>query len=503
MEENTLENWEKIFDICFSQDEENKKLYYKNGNCVQSEGVWIELDEPLDLGTYFNCFSLGKWMDYTNLERLAVHMEVSGRAKIEIYSIEKKSELLLSIEETSGYFMHELNLDVLKQKRVEIIGIRVKAVQLDTCLRNGGYYGIFSHTYPVRIGINICTFKREKYVKRNLAVLKQLIEKNKNFSVTIVDNGQSLQGISGENIQVFPNRNFGGSGGFTRGMMEQVNQGVNTHILMMDDDVVIEPTALERVYKVYQHIKEERRQQIFGGAMLSIGNPTCQFENTAYWNGIRMISNGRDFDLTDKRRLYDNEHFPKKSNTYAAWWFCCIPIEVVKKNGYPLPLFIKGDDMEYGIRNHQEVMHMNGVGVWHEIAAKKLNPAINCFNDRNMMILNHYAEGCNRWTFMASAFARLGRRILHYDIVGVKNFELALRDYSGGFEEITLIGADEKFSEVRNYRCNKKILKVICSVIKMILYQFFNYNMVHHKYLLFRKERLRDQAFWRHYLRLE
>lgn len=48
-----------------------------------------------------------------------------------------------------------------------------------------------------------------------------------------------------------------------------------------------------------------------------------------------------------------------------------MPIRRIREIGYPLPIFVKGDDMEYGIRNHKEVMHMNGIGVWHQSFQEK------------------------------------------------------------------------------------------------------------------------------------
>jgi hypothetical protein len=50
---------------------------------------------------------------------------------------------------------------------------------------------------------------------------------------------------------------------------------------------------------------------------------------------------------------------------YFAWWYLAIPVSYVKKIGYPLPLFIKWDDIEYGIRGSSTMITLNGVSVWH------------------------------------------------------------------------------------------------------------------------------------------
>ncbi|MHA0111295.1 hypothetical protein ACXYUI_29865, partial [Klebsiella pneumoniae] len=35
---------------------------------------------------------------------------------------------------------------------------------------------------------------------------------------------------------------------------------------------------------------------------------------------------------------------------YNAWWTCLIPSNVVKRIGYPMPIFFQWDDIEYGLR---------------------------------------------------------------------------------------------------------------------------------------------------------
>ncbi len=501
----SIENeMELIYPITLPEKKETQKLYILGDNIRRStEGIVVSRNEIMDFGTYFNCFSVKKWHDYTSLTTVHISFSMIGRARAEIYAINASGRQMLQVIEANDVFVYDLPFDQLLEKGIDVIGIELTALSDELTFVKGGVYGNFATRQDVRIGIVICTFKREKYVKHNVEVLKKLIDANDKFSVMIVDNGRTLTDVLGENIQVIPNPNYGGSGGFTRGLMEQVNQGRNNYVLMMDDDVVIENSALERVYKVCQHVKEERNMQMFGGAMLNMQKPTEQFENTAYWKRIQLIAFGRSFDLTDKKKLYENEKFPEKINTYAAWWFCCIPMQVIRQNGYPLPVFIKSDDMEYGIRNNEPVMTMNGVGVWHETFEKKANPAINYFNDRNMLILNHFAMGCSRWTFFLAAMGRLFRRVYHRDGLGVRNFEIALRDHGAGFEEITRMGADEKFAEVRGYGYDKNIACSFLNTLQMVICQFVKYEAIHKRYLDFRKERLTDQTFWRHYLRLE
>lgn len=89
---------------------------------------------------------------------------------------------------------------------------------------NGGSYDTvdMEPTQTVKLAIDICTFKREKYVKRNMGIIFHDILENedsplyRNLWIHISDNASSLDGIvdSNEFITVSKNANLGGVGGF-------------------------------------------------------------------------------------------------------------------------------------------------------------------------------------------------------------------------------------------------------------------------------------------------
>ena len=162
--------------------------------------------------------------------------------------------------------------------------------------------------------------------------------------------------------------------------------------------------------------------------------------------------------------------------------------------------------MEYGIRNRRDIITMNGIGVWHEPFAKKANPVVNYFNDRNMLIINHYVEGCNRFTFGLTLFARLARRILEKDWDSVKLFPLAVMDHGDGFREITKIGADEKLTHVQNearLSDRKSLVNAVLSSIWLGIRQMVRFSVIHRQYMDFRCYELKDMSFWVKYLKID
>ena len=67
----------------------------------------------------------------------------------------------------------------------------------------------------------------------------------------------------------------------------------------MDDDIVLEPSAIERTHSLLCGLKEMYEDSFLSGAMLSLEEPTIQYENTACWGKIRLHSIGKNYDMTD------------------------------------------------------------------------------------------------------------------------------------------------------------------------------------------------------------
>lgn len=493
--------FEKLYSMKLPLDAERTDLYVKGIQKRADSGrIQMNKEDELNLTTYFNAFSVCKWKMYTSINTLKIELKIKGKWKILGRAFSKGINKEIFSEVGEDNFAKEISLETIDE---DLIGLKIIARENDVEFLGGNYYGEFASGSDVNIGITICTFHREEYLKRNLETIEALIEENPHYNVMVIDNGSSLREEKTEHLQILHNRNYGGSGGFTRGLIEQVNQGKNDYVLLMDDDILIETSALERVYALCRHRRLGYKTQMIAGSMMSMDRPTIQYENTAYWGKIRLHSLGQNLDLTELEDLLKNEHLPGKRNKYAAWWFCCIPLNVVKKNGYPLPVFIKGDDMEYGIRNHQDIMTMNGIGVWHEAFAAKMNPVVNYYSDRNMLIINEYADGCGRGTIFVSLLGRLIRRILRGDKIGIQMLELAIYDYMSGFEKITSMRADEKMKQVQNYKGMSNIL--IC--MSIILYRTFKialiHGRIHQKYISFRDNKLKTQSFWKKYLGLE
>lgn len=77
-----------------------------------------------------------------------------------------------------------------------------------------------------------------------------------------------IERFQSKHIKVYENKNAGGAGGFTRTIIEtkkQEEENGLTHILLMDDDVVMQPESIYRTYKILTLLKEEYKDAFIGG----------------------------------------------------------------------------------------------------------------------------------------------------------------------------------------------------------------------------------------------
>lgn len=483
----------KLYDIVFSTKEDRKLLYFKGEADVNEQGLHISYGNIVDFLTYFNSFSITKWKEYTTIKKIQINGKIIGSAEIEIYTVGKEEKVLRK-NQVNGAFA--LDFDVEKITG-EILGIKVKA-ESKVIIQKLTYLGEFEEWKNQKIGVVICTFKREQYVKATIDKLVQFSKNNPWLTTLVVDNGSTLKEVETDNLRIIHNPNYGGSGGFTRGLIENLKSKTNDYVLLMDDDIDLDITVLEKTHSLISSLKDEYKESFLSGAMLNMDEPYLQYENTAYWNRIKLVGLGKNFDLSQKANLINNINIKNYTNQYAAWWYCCIPVNRIEKIGLPLPFFIKGDDIEYSIRNNRKIVFMNGIAVWHEPFAKKIAPFINYFSDRNMLILNFYAKNCNALTFSVAAIGRLLKRCVSNNSNNISVLYYAMNDVYNGFEEITKISAAEKLKNVQILVGKQSNIKQVFKILYILFIVLINYKKYKNKYLHFRNC-INNNSFWINY----
>lgn len=379
-----------------------KDLFYRGNGYLNREKKTLLLGrgEIADFTTYLNGCSYRKWKKYTCIKSVTVHIEIEGSFSLLFLGYAKKPAMIDRTE--FDFIKHQ---DAARQSIAykfdvddeQIVGFEIHAS--GDCTFYGAYYTAECEEESintVRLCVATTTCRKEEFIKKNVTLLKEEVlsepELKDNIYVHVVDNGRTLSNkdISGNHICLHPNNNTGGAGGFARGMLESLNQELPaTHVLLMDDDVLMLPESIARTYRLLRLIKEEYKNSFISGAMLYYEEPNRQHEDIGtVTKNCMFCSLKPKFDLSSIGCILDNEDdFLKQKNEYAGWWYCCIPAHVIKKNGLPLPMFIRCDDMEYSLRCKADIITMNGICVWHMGFVTKYNAAFDKYQQcRNLLI---------------------------------------------------------------------------------------------------------------------
>ena len=99
--------------------------------------------------------------------------------------------------------------------------------------------------------------------------------------------------------------------------------------------------------------------------------------------------------------LENDEDFKYHKNSYAGWWYCCIPVKKIDRSHLPIPLFIRGDDVEFSLANNAEFLSLNGICIWHKGFANKFNANLELYMvHRNSLIIQAMSGICKGIDFM-------------------------------------------------------------------------------------------------------
>lgn len=395
-----------------------KELYFRlnsqNGElCDDIKAQFLYKNQQIDFekygkawfDTYFNGLSIEKWIKYTNIKNISLKLKISGKFRVLLINKEKVN-VNISEKIVAEYILHsdapqDFIVPYTDGSNKGMYTFALEALADNSSYYGGAYISNIDKKYVrnVKIGIGICTFKREAFIERNIKILNETILENElsplygHLEVFIADNGKTLDvtGLQSDKIHIYPNKNLGGSGGFTRDIIEisQNNSKYHiTHVLLMDDDIVIEPESLVKTYMLLSLIKDEYENAFIGGAMLRIDQQYRQVEAGASWNGgnLNSLKSGLDLRSCDSCLYNETEEYAE----FNAWWYCCFPITIVREDNLPLPIFIRGDDLEYGLRNMKKLILMNGICVWHEPFENKYSSFLEYYIMRNQLIDNSF-----------------------------------------------------------------------------------------------------------------
>ncbi|MCI6581511.1 MAG: glycosyltransferase family 2 protein [Oscillospiraceae bacterium] len=426
---------------CGKQLDDNRAMMYRCGGNSKfrydnlKSAYYLKPDRFAEFFTYFNSFSYSKWIKYTNVKDVYLQLRCKGSFRITMFGhFRDGNNIGKEMMETYTFRLKEMTdvkIPVPSDTKGEVLGFQFDVLQPDDemheyyrsigqetdanlYIEEGGWYTDISDEYinDVNISIATTTFKKEEFIERNIDVLERELFYSgepaaKHFHLKIVDNGRTLnpEMYESEHISIYPNDNVGGAGGFTRGMIESLDYEPfkATHVLLMDDDVMVLPEAFIRTYSLLALLKPEYDERYVSGAMLYFERMNIQHEDVGYVHEDGSYGPNKpimDMNLWDSV-FRNGEDIEFHKNSYAGWWYCCVPVKKIKDQHMPVPLFIRGDDVEFSVANNAEFLTLNGICIWHKGFANKFNANLELYMvHRNSLIIQAMSGICQDIDFI-------------------------------------------------------------------------------------------------------
>lgn len=355
---------------------------------LRAEGPYTLLDrrtlalEPgshADFGTYFGAFPSVNWIAEANIDRVRLSVDIDGAARVRISGTDASGRVHQILAGTaSGQWVADVVLD---ERSAGWLWFAVEAVD-HVVIRNARWSVPEPSSAPraSSASIAITTFDRNDDcvdLIRRLASDPEL--QGRIVQVVVADQGTrpirdhpgfvEASSFWGERLRVIEQDNIGGSGGFSRGMIEALDTSAS-HVLLLDDDVSLEPESVLRMLSLADHAHDE---PLIGAHMLRLTAPTQLHSwgekidrRRFWWAPVEPALSGVDVAINTPDRT------PAMSARYSVdfngWWMCLIPTSAIRRVGAALPLFIKWDDAEYALRatgaGHRTVT-LPGAAIWH------------------------------------------------------------------------------------------------------------------------------------------
>ena len=372
-------------------------------------GAWRLYDKGrFDFTTYFNSLSVMKLRRYTSATKFFLHLEVKGAActycqtVADSFSAHPKRLEDTAIALAASDEWQSIDVEIVASDEIVLTGFEL-VCDGPVYIANGSYsVEVPGELRDCELALATTTFKKEAFIEHNIGLIrKEILESDdeiaRHFTMHVIDNGRTLdvERLAGGAITISPNDNVGGAGGFTRGMIEAMEQTPRaTHVLLMDDDVAVSPESIKRTYNLIRMLNDEYAEAFISGAMLNYEVGDEQWEDTGFMTKQGTFAPAKPpLRFSKFEDLVYNEVFsiPKEivklDQRYAAWWYCCIPVSVIEKNGLPLSVFVRCDDAEYGVRCKPRIVTMNSLCIWHLSFHVRYNAAVERYQTtRNTMI---------------------------------------------------------------------------------------------------------------------
>lgn len=429
------------------------------------------------LCTFFNAFPAGYWRRWTGVRTVRFSCRVRGTGIVRVYKSTARglfsSQAVMSIRQPNDFAVCNAEISIADMLDGGFLWVDIQANSESDLTFAEGEWQVDAirktASASSKLSVAITTFNRAPYCLRQLKTIATDFELRKRLdTVYCVDQGTdlvqdqegfaSVQAELGLQLTYIRQGNLGGSGGFSRGMLETVDAGKSQYVVLLDDDAISEPESILRATQFADYAKHP---VIVGGGMLHLDNRTVLYSRGERFDSSTAmpapaIGTEYNHDFVSHPLWSSPELHRLTYPDFNGWWLCLIPVETIRTIGLSMPFFVKYDDVEYGLRAKEHgipTVCLPGVAVWHQGWHDKdiSRTWEEYFAQRNRWIcaLMHFQRPCLNYAFrMMYEEAHLGVKLLYS---GMKLHHMALRDVLRGPEylQATLPKAVEEARSAR------------------------------------------------------
>ncbi|MHA6629056.1 glycosyltransferase [Pseudonocardia sichuanensis] len=411
----------------------------------------------VSFGAYFNAFAASYWRRWSRLTEVHLKLSLEGTGRIDVYRTKSDGSPIFERGAVlQGPGRHELDM-ALDLRPFEDGGwywFDVTTAEGDLTLHAGGWYAAEEPTGRAAVTVGTPTFNRPADCVATLTALgEDPLVREALTAVIVPDQGtkkvrdepgfEQAAALLGDKLRIIDQPNLGGSGGYARIMYEALEHTDCEQILYMDDDILLEPDSVLRAVAFSRYSREP---MLVGGQMLSLqARSQLSTMGEVVDRGTLLWRNAPGtephHDLADQTLRQTPWLHRRTDVDYNAWWMCLIPRAVAEDVGMPLPLFIKCDDTEYGLRARAKgyrTATVPGIAIWHMSFLEKDDTSDwqAYFHYRNRFVAATLHGPENPTALLRDTLKRTLRHLLLLEYSAVALQEMALRDFLAGPERL-------------------------------------------------------------------
>ncbi|WP_336660610.1 glycosyltransferase [Leucobacter sp. USHLN153] len=351
-------------------------------NVLSRESLRVRSGQRVSFGSYFNAFPASYWQRWTVVDQVQLELRTSGPGTVIVYrsnpsGVSQRVDSRAVLGEATTTF----DLPLRSFSDGGWYWFDLSASTEDLVLQRGSWA---TEAVPVETGklsLGMTTYNKPDYCVSTLRTVAENAGLRDGIDrIFLVDQGtqrvrdeagfDEVAAALGDQLRVIEQGNLGGSGGFARSMAETLEREETDFLLLLDDDVEFEA---ESALRALQFGRFSRTPVIVGGHMFDLlDKPVLH----AWAEVVRPdpFMWGPSFEEQHRHNFRDRNlrqtpwMHARLDADYNGWWMCMIPKKIIAEIGLSLPVFIKWDDAEYGLRARNagyRTVSLPGVALWH------------------------------------------------------------------------------------------------------------------------------------------